>query len=95
MNYAMLKGYNLLANEVSKKTDIDIPTFGLNLKSKEISTFDDADKYLHNKGTGFVKPHGVSGYTRADGTKVKGYWRDGDGNPNTNLTLKQGGGYYR
>lgn len=41
-----------------------------------------------------VKPHEVSGYTRADGTYVEGYYRDGDG-PNTQLTEQQGGGYLR
>lgn len=29
----------------------------------------------------FVNPHEVSSYTRKDGTFVRGYWRDGDGNP--------------
>lgn len=46
-------------------------------------------------GTHHVKPHEVSGYTRADGTQVDGYYRDGDGNPNTQLTEQQGGGYVR
>lgn len=46
-------------------------------------------------GVHHVKPHEVSGYTRADGTYVEGYTRDGDGNPNTQLTEQQGGGYLR
>ncbi len=27
-----------------------------------------------------VEPHSVEGYTRSDGTEVRGYFRDGDGN---------------
>lgn len=43
----------------------------------------------------FVDPHQVDGYTKEDGTQVKSYWRDGDGNTNIDLTKEQGGGYYR
>lgn len=43
----------------------------------------------------FVEPHWVDGYFREDGTYVGGYWRDGDGNPLTTLTLEEGGGYWR
>lgn len=43
----------------------------------------------------YVSPHYVQGYERADGTHVDGYWRDGDGNPNTILTRENGGGYTR
>ncbi|MGL4656062.1 MAG: hypothetical protein ACRCWM_09300 [Sarcina sp.] len=43
----------------------------------------------------FVNPHEVNGYTRSDGTDVSGYFRDGDGNPLTNLTRENGGGYFR
>ncbi|MFJ7976650.1 hypothetical protein ACIQZI_13255 [Peribacillus sp. NPDC096379] len=46
-------------------------------------------------GTHDVKPGYVEGYTRADGTVVSDYYRDGDGNPNTQLTEEQGGGYDR
>lgn len=46
-------------------------------------------------GTHFVEPHWVESYYRDDGTYVEGYWRDGDGNPSTNLTANQGGGYVR
>lgn len=38
-----------------------------------------------------VDSHEVNGYTRADGTEVASYFRDGDGDPNTNSTE----GYYR
>ena len=40
-----------------------------------------------------VDPHYVSDYTRADGTQVDGYWRDGDGNTSVNLDKEHGGGY--
>lgn len=50
---------------------------------------------LSEENSTFVNPHEVSGYTRADGIKVDGYWRDGDGNPFTNLKKEQGGGYFR
>lgn len=43
----------------------------------------------------FVNPHEVNGYTRKDGSRVDSYWRDGDGNPLTKLTKKNGGGYIR
>jgi len=38
----------------------------------------------------YVRPHYVSSYTRKDGTFVKGYWRDGDGNTKKNRMT----GYY-
>lgn len=41
----------------------------------------------------FVKPHQVSGYNRADGTYVEGYYRDGDGDTSVNRTVEMGGGY--
>ncbi|MDW0116251.1 DUF3892 domain-containing protein [Sporosarcina thermotolerans] len=43
----------------------------------------------------FVNPHDVSGYTRGDGTVVEGYYRDGDGNTDINLSKEDGGGYIR
>ena len=43
----------------------------------------------------FVNPHYVDGYFRADGTYVKGFYRDGDGNPAINRTAEMGGGYIR
>ena len=43
----------------------------------------------------WVNPHHVQGHFRSDGTAVAGYWRDGDGDTNTNLSGTQGGGYVR
>ena len=43
----------------------------------------------------WVNPHHVQGHIRGDGTAVEGYWRDGDGDTNTNLSGTQGGGYVR
>lgn len=48
-----------------------------------------------NPDTHEVKPHYVEGYTRADGTVVDGYWRDGDGDSSTMLKEEEGGGYSR
>lgn len=48
-----------------------------------------------NNGQTFVDPHHVDGYTKADGTYVRDYWRDGNGDSNIDLTKEQGGGYYR
>jgi len=44
--------------------------------------------------THFVQPHEVKSYVRSDGTFVKGYYRDGDGNTSIDHTLSQGGGYF-
>ncbi|MEC0304259.1 hypothetical protein [Terribacillus saccharophilus] len=43
----------------------------------------------------FVDPHPVSSYVRSDGTVVDSYYRDGDGNPDTQLTKDEGGGWFR
>ncbi|MCG7337154.1 hypothetical protein MHZ95_17995 [Sporosarcina sp. ACRSM] len=43
----------------------------------------------------FVEPHDVKGYYRQDGTYVKGYYRDGDGNTDIDRDKEQGGGYTR
>jgi Protein of unknown function (DUF3892) len=48
-----------------------------------------------NPGIHFVEPHYVEGYFRQDGTYVDGYWRDGDGNTDIDLTIEDGGGYIR
>lgn len=58
------------------------------LKLYNINNLNQSDKT-------FVDPHHVNGYTKSDGTQVSGYWRDGDGNPNTTLTREEGGGYFR
>lgn len=41
-----------------------------------------------------VQPHYVKSHMRGDNF-IEGYWRDGDGNTNINLTEEQGGGYVR
>lgn len=64
-------------------TDTDVATIETN--SSEVAT---NDAELHH-----VTPHYVEDYDRADGTHVEGYWRDGDGNTNTDLSEEQGGGY--
>ncbi|KGP74575.1 DUF3892 domain-containing protein [Pontibacillus yanchengensis] len=51
--------------------------------------------HLNMANTHFVDPHYVDGYYRSDGTYVEGYFRDGDGNTNTNRSKEQGGGYIR
>ena len=43
----------------------------------------------------FVDPHYVNSYEMQNGTQVDGYWRDGDGDTSNNLTLEEGGGYWR
>lgn len=43
----------------------------------------------------FVTPHEVSGYERQDGTRVDGYYRDGDADTSIDRTVEQGGGYFR
>lgn len=48
-----------------------------------------------SKNGEFVNPHDVNGYTRADGTEVSSYFRDGDGDPTTRLSKEDGGGYWR
>lgn len=55
------------------------------------------DALLANADVGeeYVDPQYVEGYVRSDGTSVSGYWRDGDGDPTTVLTLDEGGGYWR
>jgi hypothetical protein len=73
-----------------------VPHFFNNVKS-DIDSFDDADEPLNSGGDGetFVKPHFVSDYTKANGTSVGGFWRDGDGDTSVDLTEDEGGGYTR
>ena len=40
--------------------------------------------------THYVSPHWVNAYVRSDGTVVRGYWRDGDGN----TFVDRGFGYF-
>ena len=51
------------------------------------------DEATEDPGVHFVNPHYVQGYTRADGTVVDGYWRDGDSNTSEDLFVDEGGGY--
>ena len=46
-----------------------------------INTFSGSGRPL-NPPIHYVHPHQVSSYRRSDGTFVRGYWRDGDGNTN-------------
>lgn len=61
------------------------------VQTEDYTSLDSADE----PGVNHVKPHEVSGYVRSDGTYVEGYYRDGDGNPATQLNEKHGGGYFR
>lgn len=54
------------------------------------NTYSSEDAQIHD-----VQPNWVNGYIRSDGVEVDGYWRDGDGDPNTHLTNEDGGGYLR
>ncbi|MCD3204247.1 hypothetical protein [Clostridium botulinum] len=56
------------------------------------------DDIHHNTELGplqdhYVEPHYVNGYDKVNGTHVDGYWRDGDGNTNVNLSKSENGGY--
>ena len=60
----------------------------------EENLFDKGDAVSSNDpDLHFVNPHHVQGYTRADGTVVDDYWRDGDGDTSDDLTVNEGGGY--
>jgi hypothetical protein len=50
---------------------------------------------VEEPGIHFVEPHEVSGYVRDDGTAVGPLWRDGDGDTSSDLTIEDGGGYWR
>lgn len=62
---------------------------------KHVNQFEFEPLNIDLDNTHFVQPHYVDPYIRADGTLVDGYYRDGDGNPNINTPLNQGGGYIR
>jgi hypothetical protein len=63
--------------------------------SNELVYTSDLDAQSEDVGVHHVEPHYVDGYERSDGTHVEGYYRDGDGNPETTLTEEDGGGYIR
>lgn len=95
----MMEGVRNIFKEIAEESNCflsSVPHFFANVESC-INSFDDADKSLNNVGeeNTFVSPHEVDSYTRADGTVVEGYWRDGDGNTSINLTEEEGGGYFR
>lgn len=66
-----------------------------NINNMNTNTNTNTNTNNDSNGQTFVDPHHVDGYTRQDGTHVDGYWRDGNGDPNIDLTKEQGGGYYR
>lgn len=43
----------------------------------------------------FVNPHWVEGFVRSDGGIIDSYWRDGDGDTSIDLSLPEGGGFFR
>jgi len=49
-----------------------------------INTFSGIGPRMLQPQIHYVHPHAVSSYRRKDGTFVKGYWRDGDGNTKIN-----------
>jgi hypothetical protein len=56
---------------------------------------DNATPLKEEPSNTFVNPHYVNSYEKQDGTNVEGYWRDGDGDTTTNVSVKEGGGYLR
>ncbi|WP_052650778.1 hypothetical protein [Planococcus massiliensis] len=69
--------------------------FHFNDPLKHVYQFEFEPLNLDIPNTHFVQPHYVDSYVRSDGTFVEGYYRDGDGNPNIDTTIDQGGGYVR
>lgn len=75
---------------------------GIAISIDDIFEHDDVDSgFIHNDAgeeiaaESFVSPHHVDSYTKANGTFVDEYWRDGDGDTSVDLTLKDGGGFFR
>lgn len=87
-----------LAIGVADYLDI-VGTDGVDLVDHDMDMSDvgdlDIDMDDMTDGEHFVEPHYVDSYVRSDGTFVEGFWRDGDGNTNIDLTVDQGGGYMR
>lgn len=60
-----------------------------------IKEVEQADVTVEPVDTHQVDPHYVSDHFRSDGQHVSGYWRDGDGDTSTDLSIDEGGGYFR
>lgn len=60
-----------------------------------VAATNEVDPSVGEPNIHFVEPHEVSSYVRADGTQVAGYWRDGDGDSDVDLSAEDGGGYHR
>lgn len=58
-----------------------------NTFSKQGLPFPQFSSFTPMKSEHYVHPHDVSSYTKKDGTFVKGFWRDGDGNTDVNRDI--------
>ncbi len=80
---------------------LSVVTLGLvifNVSDGFDTAFDGGDDFGNDDYSSdqtWVDPHDVSGYERADGTQVDGYYRDGDGDTSVDRSLEEGGGYFR
>lgn len=92
----LLNKYDSL-DEKNKKIIKTVTVFAASILAKKfLNNIINSELKGSEKGDySFVNPHEVNGYTRKDGKVVNSYWRDGDGNPLTNLTKESGGGYIR
>ncbi len=77
---------------------LSVATLGLvifNVSDGFDATIDDDDNFGEDDDSTWVDPHEVSGYERADGTSVEGYYRDGDGDTTIDRPIDEGGGFFR
>lgn len=77
----------IIGDDISDVED-GLDLFGtVELDDYEMDNIDESDFH-------FVKPHYVESHMRGDDF-IEGYWRDGDGDTDVDLTESQGGGYIR
>ena len=67
--------------------DGDYREYAGNTFSKQGLPFPQFSSFTPMKSEHYVHPHDVSSYTKKDGTFVKGFWRDGDGNTDVNRDI--------
>ncbi|RXJ02224.1 hypothetical protein DS745_07490 [Anaerobacillus alkaliphilus] len=97
-NIKEIMTHNDPLSQVNRIIFQELKFFSYSLTTVELSNLhndNQSENSSQDSGIHRVEPHFVEGYTKANGTEVQGYWRDGDGDTSVNRTAEEGGGYNR
>ena len=85
----------IIGDDFSENVDGDYIADSSLESINDYNVIESAEDVVDIQDSHYVNPHYVDEYVRSDGTPVRGYYRDGDGDSSTHLNADNGGGYLR